>query len=480
MWEFIDKVVYINLDKRQERDEHMKRVTAVFPPEQVLRFSAIEAKPGSVGCTKSHIAVMKMAISQKWKNVLILEDDVVWNRIEEGYALLEKLASQHYDVIHLGPSVPLYDVNTLRLYKASTTSSYLVNGSYLPTLLSNFQEGLELLLNTTDYKLYACDVYWNRLISKDTWYVCIPCLMYQQDNYSDIDQCVKLNTRFYWTLNPNMITVELSGGLGNQLFQLAFLEYVSRKNSAIPFIETTQPVSTHSDRKYFDTVFKNWACCIQSTTKIDRVEHEYKLQPMEWDFGDTTETIKAVGYFQNYRYVHPMFYKKIDFTCSLPMLQKYPGIENCIFIHIRGGDYLQLPDIYNLDLQTYYEKAVAKLGLHNRYVVFTNDKAHALTHRILNNKLNFTFIDENEVDTLFLMSKCAGGICANSSFSWWGGCLNILNNEKSVITLPSKWYTDSSLHQGGYYPENNPRVLIIDSEEYNNRIRLIGGRIRLQ
>ena len=148
MWEFIDKIVYINLDKRPEKNEHMKKFTSIFPTEKIVRFAAIEWNPGSVGCTKSHIEVMKLAIDNKWKNVLILEDDVVWNRFETGYALLEKLAGQEYDVIHLGPSDPLYDVNTLRLFRGSCTSSYLVNGSYIQKLLSNFQEGLDLLIKT--------------------------------------------------------------------------------------------------------------------------------------------------------------------------------------------------------------------------------------------------------------------------------------------------------------------------------------------
>ena len=46
----------------------------------------------------------------------------------------------------------------------------------------------------------------------------------------------------------------ITGGFGNQLFQLAFLEHVSRTNSAIKFLENTNPVSTHSNQNYFDTI----------------------------------------------------------------------------------------------------------------------------------------------------------------------------------------------------------------------------------
>jgi hypothetical protein len=36
------------------------------------------------------------------------------------------------------------------------------------------------------------------------------------------------------------------------------------------------------------------------------------------------------------------------------------------------------------------------------------------------------------------MSKCKkGGICANSSFSWWGSWLN--KNESKKVFMPSEW-----------------------------------------
>jgi len=448
MWEFIDKIVYINLDKRPEKNEHMKKIISIFPSEKVVRFSAIEWNPGSVGCTKSHIEVMKMAIDNKWKNVLILEDDVVWNRFELGYPLLEKLASQEYDVIHLGPSSANYDVSTLRLYSGSCTSSYLVNGHYIPKLLSNFQEGLGLLIETKGDK-YPCDVHWTSLMKTDKWYLCNPCLMYQHESYSDIDLIIKTDQSSYWKMNPNMVTVELQGGLGNQLFQIAFLDYVSSINSATSFLEHTQQVSYHTQQNYFDTIFKKWKCIQKSGVKIDKVIREDNLTPQDWKFSNTHENVKLIGYFQNYGYINPDFYEKLDFSACLPLLEKYKDISSRVFLHIRGGDYLLHSHLYYLDLKEYYEKAVAAFPRGTKFAVFTNDKSHALTHDILN-KIDYQFIDENELDTLFLMSKCSGGICVNSTFSWWGGILNICNHP-ALITIPSKWFIDPNLYSKGYY-----------------------------
>ena len=447
MWEFIDKIVYINLDKRSDRDEHMKQIISVFPSEKVSRFSAIEAIPGSVGCTKSHIAVMKMAIENNWKNILILEDDVIWNRFDEGYKQLEKLASQEYDVIHLGTSLPKYDINTLQLYSGNTTSSYLVNGSYLHKLLLNFEEGLELLLETNECDNYACDKYWQKLMSTDNWYACIPCLMHQKEYYSDIDLVIKTHQTTYqtWNINSNYVNVEIQGGLGNQLFQIAFLDYVSRVNSAIPLIENTKQVSTHTQISYFDTIFKNWKCSEKHDVKFDSIIYEQNLKPVDTKI-DNQQNIKYFGYFQNYSYIFPTFVETLDFSCSLPMLEKYPNIEKCVFIHIRGGDYLTNSNIHKVDLSFYYTKAISMFPIDTKFVIFTNDKEYAESKEFLKN-INYEYIEENEVDSLFLMSKCAGGICANSTFSWWGAYLN--KNRKLI--LPSNWIIDNTRNTEGYY-----------------------------
>jgi glycosyl transferase family 25 len=473
MWEFIDKIIYINLDKRPKKNEHMKKIVSIFPPDKVIRFSAIEWNPGSVGCTKSHIEVMKMAIDNKWKNVLILEDDVVWNRFESGYILLEKLASQEYDVIHLGPSIPNYDVNTLRLFSGFCTSSYLVNGHYIPKLLSNFQEGLDLLIETKNNK-YLCDIYWASLMKTDKWYLCNPCLMYQYEFYSDVDLMIKTHQSLYWKMNPNMVTVELQGGLGNQLFQIAFLDYVSSTNSAIPFLEDTQQVSTHTKQNYFESIFKNWKCIQKSGVKIDKVIREHNLTPQDWKFSNTYENIKLIGYFQHYQYINPDFYKKLDFSDSYYLLEKYKDIANRIFLHIRGGDYLtpEHSKLYSINFKEYYKKAVSMFPKGTQFAVFTNDKPHALTHDILNH-IDYQFIDENDIDSLFLMSKCSGGICVNSTFSWWAGILNICNHH-ALITIPSKWFNNPNLYSKGYY---FPKFMTINMK--SNTLGFRNGRFKL-
>jgi GR25 family glycosyltransferase involved in LPS biosynthesis len=165
----------------------MKYMTKTFG-NKVERFSAIRNQHGAIGCTLSHISVLKTAIENNWNNVLIMEDDAEWNNFEKGYDTLKKLASNPYDVIMLGGSFVSYYPETFRLHHALTTTAYLVNKHYMKTLLDNFEEGLSnFLLHPSEPRLYAIDTYNNRLQQADNWYIVQPPLVYQKPTFSDVE-----------------------------------------------------------------------------------------------------------------------------------------------------------------------------------------------------------------------------------------------------------------------------------------------------
>ena len=187
---FVDHVVYINLDHRTDRRAEIEAELArYFPAEKVTRFSAIKNDFGALGCTMSHIGVLEMAQANQWKNVLVVEDDLMWySDFDQNYTTLERLVKNDYDAIVLATTRAEWYLNSLKLITSRTTSCYLVRSQYYDTLLSNFRESRDLLKVSKDKGNHAIDMYWMRIQSKDKWFIVIPSLGHQRPGYSDIEQ----------------------------------------------------------------------------------------------------------------------------------------------------------------------------------------------------------------------------------------------------------------------------------------------------
>jgi len=255
------------------------------------------------------------------------------------------------------------------------------------------------------------------------------------------------------------LSTSLIGGLGNQLFILAACESFSQQTGKSMILNPNQPQpSPHTDHNYFDTIFKNWKVMFKHENNFQMIcEPEY-LDYMDWPYflkSYTNKNIILYGYFQHWKYIEPIreqFVQRLSFNSNLD--SKYDWIKDYFFLHVRGGDYLyNHKSLHYVDLKKYYKKCLDSIP-NEQIVVFTNDVPFA--ESILKG-YSYILVSEPEEDSLYLMSKCKGGICANSTFSWWGAYLN--PNRK--IFLPSKWFTDPKFKVEGYF---FPGATIVDVE----------------
>jgi len=251
-----------------------------------------------------------------------------------------------------------------------------------------------------------------------------------------------------------MIVVLLTGGFGNRMFQIAFVEYLKDLTGSQVNVYDAGIRSPHASTDLMSGVFQNWKESLVNLnvyTIPNFVEKD--LMPYDWkSIIDKTSNLYIIGYFQNYKYIIPSFINKLNFSNEI--INKYPAINNTVFLHIRGGDYLTDQKFY-LDLdKNYYQNAIKEFPQGTKFSIFTNDMSFAQSKSFLND-ISHEFIEESEVDSMYLMSQCKGGICANSSFSWWGAYLN--KNRKLV--LPSMWYTGVPWYTQGYY---FPEATVID------------------
>ena len=189
-------VYYINIERRTDRKEHflseMRKLE--IPDTRIIRVNAIEHKIGTLGCLQSHIKALKAALNDEYSCALICEDDFTFkhNTAEVKEILqnaLQKCKIEWNVVLFAtnGTSIPTECKFLNKVNESITASGYLIKKTYIPTLLSLWEELYEKTkhYDTLPSREEHCDVAWNKL-QHDKWYVTNPVIGYQYASYSDI------------------------------------------------------------------------------------------------------------------------------------------------------------------------------------------------------------------------------------------------------------------------------------------------------
>lgn len=272
--------------------------------------------------------------------------------------------------------------------------------------------------------------------------------------------------------NIKTLYVKIHGGLGNQLFQIASGYSIAKKHNKIFVIITNNDVGEYNHNSYLDvykdTIFKNKNLLFVNEDKLDYNSlHVYSEINDENNCFVCNENIIQNnnvdyflnGYFQNEKYFKQYKNEIIElFKCNNDtcenLTNKYPRLSSSFFIHVRRGDYLNNP-LYIINYDTYYKLAIEYIK--NKYpnphfYILSNDIEFCKHNYFPFENINKTFIEnEDTLSSLYIMSLCKlGGICANSSFSWWGSYLNE-NSEKNVV-FPNKWMNNNK--ENDIYYEN--------------------------
>jgi hypothetical protein len=274
-----------------------------------------------------------------------------------------------------------------------------------------------------------------------------------------------------------MIIVNLTGGLGNQLFQYAFGKYLAISNNAILKLD----VSSYENYEWhdyslspfcIDEIFAAPEECnnykgfgLNIFQRLYRkiigvnyllVEDNFKFNP---DYKIKTGPIYLNGYWQSENYFKEIeselrnnFKFKIPPSFENSELIKKMRQENAVSLHIRRGNYVNVNhvnEIHGTSSLEYYNQAVKIIStkvLNPIFYIFSDDISWAKKN--LNLDFETIFVDINDAksdyEDLRLMSTCKHNITANSTFSWWGAWLN--TNSNKIVIAPKIWFNDKQLN----------------------------------
>lgn len=258
------------------------------------------------------------------------------------------------------------------------------------------------------------------------------------------------------------MTVRLMGGLGNRLFQIAHGLGYSSKYPKYTFCISPYYCNSYRSDQLGDHAYFYRNIHMKDMLNV-AIKKEYHDQPGVYvDFPEYDEPICFEGYFQTEKYfIHIRDKILEEFGCPSSiqsyLMTKYPNLKNSIFLHIRRGDYVN-HWLHFINLEQYYKECLEYFDS-NIHVYICSDDIEWCKSSWLKDLPNKTFLDENEVYTLWIMSICEkGGICANSSFSWWGGWLN--QNPDKKIYYPSKQFTNPNILTTDLIPETFIKLIV--------------------
>lgn len=268
----------------------------------------------------------------------------------------------------------------------------------------------------------------------------------------------------------------ISGGLGNRLFAIAYF-YVLKKtfiNSSFTLFDYEH--KNHNLNNYeickniiydIDNTFLHNTSKIKDITKTIREENAHVYDPTFLEKiirSNSSDNILLSHYWQTPKYFKKYqdeiitLFKKSLFPKKLKdkVKMKYKKIEDSYFIHIRGGDYLKLSELYIIDIKQYLKKCFTQIQKNVHFYIITNDLNY--TKNILKDfNINYTIVIDEPIESLYLMVSCKkGGIISNSTFSWWGGFFN----QNRDLYMPSIWFNGKS-YKDVYF--ENVKIINIDS-----------------
>ena len=244
------------------------------------------------------------------------------------------------------------------------------------------------------------------------------------------------------------------GGLGNQMFVLSAAYISSRVHQCRLYLARTTN-NPHSNENYTTSLFRCFGGFSlehsMETIREQALRQGYtrKNQPgfASWSPMDHGPGTLLDSYYQYYACIAPYEQELRQLFCKGLEDVEVSVAPDSAFLHVRRGDYLNLPHVHYNQTLDYFRKSLTLLlqsSNPSRIYIVSDDIPWVLQQEFFTSNPLFSIVDAplNELQTMALMSRCTkGAICSNSTFSWWGAFLGPYAS-RSPIYIPEKWICD--------------------------------------
>lgn len=261
--------------------------------------------------------------------------------------------------------------------------------------------------------------------------------------------------------SPN-VSIEISGGFGNQLFQLAAAEHLRSYGIKVSLDFTVNQRNGVRDNLITDIAEKlsfpylelaSWQTILWRIPVLRRIfslpkgarvvneDEEFLVPPVIV----TDQKVVYRGYWQN---IHSAATIREEISDHFEIYPK--AVVARIALHVRRGDYLQgeNPNFHGVLSGEYYVAAVnsirSKIGF-LPVVVFTDSPNLVSNEKWTAEIADLTFSESLGIFEDFVeIANSYAIVCSNSTYSWWAAYIS----KSESIVLPSQWQVRLDIPEG--------------------------------
>lgn len=273
------------------------------------------------------------------------------------------------------------------------------------------------------------------------------------------------------TKSSQSIEVEISGGIGNQLFQFAAALTLAQHLNAEIILDVSwyERKRQSVDKRHIelDKFLDLSTIRLIKSRRHPKVEIALKaarnfkvISDAKLDLGafyslSTRRHIRMRGYWQSEAYFTPVVdFLRSSYSKHLMMSTLANEIANQIRssvslgIHVRRGDYItnrKTNSVHGVCGEDYFTNAT-RLALKSTKIdkiyIFSDDIQWCRENLDLDVPSVLVESVVSDTEQLKLLSLCKHHVISNSSFSWWAAWFGY--SEEQVVIYPQAWFSDGS------------------------------------